>query len=112
MMLINGQPGPDPLFLRTGKRYRFRLINITDEGADLRVRLRSRNEPVSWRVVARDGADLAPAQIVTSQADMVLTVGSTCDVEVTLENAGVNELQISSKDLLGMTMYPLIALPK
>lgn len=112
MMLINGQPGPDPLFLRRGNRYRFRLINITDNGADLRVRLMSRNEPASWRVVARDGADLPPAQIVTSRADMVLTVGSTCDVEVTLENAGVNELQISSRDLLDMTMYPLIALPK
>lgn len=112
MMLINGQPGPDPLPLHAGKRYRFRLINITDEGADLRVRLVSENEPVSWRVVARDGADLPPAQIVTSRADMVLTVGSTCDVELTLENAGVNELQISSRDLLGMTMYPLIALPK
>jgi FtsP/CotA-like multicopper oxidase with cupredoxin domain len=112
MMLINGQPAPDPLMLQRGRRYRFRLINITDEGADLRVRLVSRNEPVSWRVIARDDADLPPAQIVTSRADMDLTVGSTCDVEVTLENAGVNELQISSRDLLGMTMYPLIALPK
>lgn len=112
MMLINGQPGADPLFLHTGKRYRFRLINITDEGADLRVRLLSRNELISWKVVARDGADLPPAQIATSAADIALTVGSTCDVEVTLENAGLNELQISSKDLLGMTMYPLIALPK
>ena len=112
MMLINGQPGPDPLFLRRGKRYRFRLINITDEGVDLRVRLLSRSEPISWKLVARDGADLAPAQMVTSQADLVLTVGSTCDVEVTLENAGVNELQISSRNLLGVTMYPLIALPK
>ena len=32
MMLVNGQPVPDPLTLHTGKRYRFRLINITDEG--------------------------------------------------------------------------------
>jgi FtsP/CotA-like multicopper oxidase with cupredoxin domain len=112
MMLINGQPAPDPLMLQRGRRYRFRLINITDEGADLRVRLVSRNETASWRVVARDGADLPPAQIVTSWAEMELTVGSTCDVEVTLENAGVNELQISSRDLLAMTMYPLIVLPK
>jgi FtsP/CotA-like multicopper oxidase with cupredoxin domain len=111
MALINGKPSPDPLMLHTGKRYRFRLINITDEGADLRVRLQSRNGLVSWRVIARDGADLPPAQILTSQADTSLTVGSTCDVEVTLADSGVNELEISSKDILGLTMYPLIAIP-
>lgn len=112
MMLINGQPGPDPLLLHAGKRYRFRLINITDQGVDLRVRLLSKNKPISWRVIARDGADLPSTQTVTSSADMGLTVGSTCDVEVTLEDAGLNELQISSRELLGMTMFPLIALPK
>jgi manganese oxidase len=112
MMLINGHPAPDPLMLHRGRSYRFRLINITDEGADLRVRLVSSNKILSWKVVARDGADLPPAQVVTSDADMNLPVGSTCDVEITLENPGVNELQISSRDLLSMTMYPLIALTK
>lgn len=112
MMLINGKPAPDPLFLHEGERYRFRLINITDEGADLRVRLRSRDETASWTVVAKDGADLPAAQILTSRADLILPVGSTCDVEVTLKNAGVNELEVSSKELLGMAMYPLIAVPK
>src|SRR5216684_7127607 len=112
MMLINGKPAPDPLPLHAGKRYRFRLINITDEGVDWRVRLLSRNEPVSWRVVAKDGADLLPVQIVTSRADMALTVGATCDVEVTLEKPGLSGLEISSEDLQGMTMYPLIALAK
>jgi FtsP/CotA-like multicopper oxidase with cupredoxin domain len=112
MMLINGQPGPDPLSLHAGKRYRFRLINITDEGADLRVRLLSKSEPMSWRVVAKDGADLPPAQIATSPADMVLTVGATCDVEVTLEKPGPFGLEVSSESLEGVTMYPLIALAK
>lgn len=112
MMLINGKPAPDPQMLHTGKHYRFRLINITDEGADLHVRLLSRNELVSWKVLAKDGADLSPEQIVTSRADMVPPVGSTCDVEVTPESSGLNELEVSSKNLLGVTMYPLIALPK
>jgi|KBSMisStaDraftv2_1062788.scaffolds.fasta_scaffold10594_3 FtsP/CotA-like multicopper oxidase with cupredoxin domain len=112
MMLINGRPAPDPLFLRTGKHYRFRLINITDEGADLHVRLTSRTGTTSWKVVAKDGADLPPTQVVTTPADIALTVGSTCDVDVTLENSGLNELEMSSNDLLSETMYPLIALPK
>jgi len=112
MMLINGQPGPDPLPLRTGKRYRFRLINITDDGSDLRVRLLFKGEPVLWKVVAKDGADLPPRQIVTSPADMFLPVGSTCDVEVTLEKSGRTELQISSEVLEDLAMQPFLALAK
>lgn len=112
VMLINGQPGPDPLPLHTGKRYRFRLINITDNGSDLRVRFLLKGEPVPWRVIAKDGADLPPAQIVTSPADMFLAVGSTCDVEVTLEKRGQLGLQISSEILADVAMYPFFALAK
>ena len=110
MMLINGQPGPDPLPLRAGKRYRFRLINITDEGSDLRVRLLFKDEPVSWRVVAKDGADLPPAQIVTSSDDMFLPVGSTCDLEVMLEKPGQPQLEISSEVLGDVAMQPFLVL--
>jgi FtsP/CotA-like multicopper oxidase with cupredoxin domain len=112
MMLINGQPGPDPLPLRAGKRYRFRLINITDEGSDLRVRLLFKGEPVSWRAVAKDGADLPPAQIVTSSADMFLPVGSTCDLEVMLEKPGQPQLEISSEVLADVAMQPFVVLAK
>jgi len=112
MMLINGQPGPDPLPLHVGKRYRFRLINITDDGSDLHVRLIFQGEPVSWRVVAKDGADLPTAQILSSPADMLLPVGSTCDVEVTLEKPGPTGLQISSEVLADVAMYPFFALAK
>ena len=112
MMLINGQPGPDPLPLRAGKRYRFRLINITDEGSDLRVRLLFKDEPVSWRVVAKDGADLPPAQIVSSSADMFLPVGSTCDLQVLLEKSGQPQLEISSEVLADVAMQPFVVLAK
>jgi hypothetical protein len=63
-------------------------------------------------VVAKDGADLPSAQIVTSPADMFLAVGSTCDVEVTLEKPGLSGLQISSEILADVAMYPFIALAK
>jgi FtsP/CotA-like multicopper oxidase with cupredoxin domain len=112
MMLINGQPGPNPMPLHTGQRYRFRLINITDEGSDLRVRLLNKEQPVSWKMIAKDGADLPAAQVVTSAAEMTLPVGSTADVEVTLEKEGLMGLQISSEVLLGVAMYPIIAVSK
>jgi manganese oxidase len=109
MMLINGQPGPDPLPLHTGKRYRFRLINITDDGSDMRVRFLLKGALISWRVVAKDGADLPPTQIVTTPADMFLTVGATCDVEVTLDQPGFAALRISSELLEDVAQYPFIA---
>jgi hypothetical protein len=112
MMLVNGQPGPDPLSLHTGERYRFRFINITDEGSDLRVRLLFNGEPLSWRVIAKDGADLPTGQVATSPADMFLPVGSTCDVEVTLEKVGSPALQISSDVLADVALQPFRALPK
>ena len=111
-MLINGQPGPDPVPLHTGKRYRFRLINITDGGSDLRVRFVFKDQPVSWRVIAKDGADLPAAQVATSLADMFLPVGATSDVEVTVEKTGPLGLQISSEILADVAMYPFFALAK
>jgi len=112
MMLINGQPGPDPLPLDIGKRYRFRLVNITDDGSDLRVRFLCKGELVPWKVIAKDGADLPSAQVVNSPADMFLTVGSTSDVEVTLEKPGLLGLQISSEILADVAMYPILAVAK
>jgi len=63
MLLINGHPQPDPVTLHTSTRYRLRLINITSNAVDLRVRLTSKDAPVQWRVIAKDGADLPPAQL-------------------------------------------------
>jgi FtsP/CotA-like multicopper oxidase with cupredoxin domain len=112
MLLINGKPSPDPQPLQAGKHYRFRLINITDEGADLRVRLFARDQLASWTVVARDGADLPPAQIASSPAEMKLTVGSTADVDVALTQTGITNLQVSSEDLLSITMSPFFVVAK
>lgn len=81
LLLINGRPWPHPVTLHVGTRYRLRLINITDNLVDMRVRLISDDAPVQWKVIAKDGADLPPAQLKTSTADMWFTVGETYDVE-------------------------------
>jgi hypothetical protein len=43
---------------------------------------------------------------------MFLPVGSTCDVEVTLEKSGRTELQISSEVLEDVAVQPFLALAK
>ena len=94
MLLINGSPEPFPVQLQAGAKYRLRFINITPNASSLRVRLTCKDAPVQWKVVAKDGADLPPAQQKSSAADMGITVGETYDVEYQQDTPGFANLQI------------------
>jgi manganese oxidase len=107
LLLVNGHPQPDPVELHTATRYRLRLINITDDGADLRVRLMNKGEPVQWRVIAKDGADLPPAQLRSSAADMGITVGETYDVEYQADTPGISDLEIRQPSFPTPVTLPL-----
>jgi len=107
MILINGSPEPDPIELKTGTRYRLRFINITTNESDLRVKFVSRDAPVQWKIVARDGANLSAAQQTLSQADVPITVGSTFDVEYQSDREGYVEMQVSAHIFKALIMQPL-----
>jgi FtsP/CotA-like multicopper oxidase with cupredoxin domain len=107
LLLVNGHPQPDPVELHTSTRYRLRLINITDNSADLRVRLMNKGVPVQWRVIAKDGADLPPAQLKSSTADMGITVGETFDVEYQADAAGLADLEIRQPSFPTPVTLPL-----
>jgi manganese oxidase len=94
MLLVNGHPQPDPIELHAGTLYRLRFINITVAQAELRVRLTIKGVPVRWKVIAKDGANLPPAQLRSSTADMGITVGETYDVEYRPETVGLADLEI------------------
>lgn len=80
-LLLNGTPQPFRMRLRTGEKYRFRMINITDNGVEMQVSLSEAGRPVQWKAVAKDGAEL-PAPLATAiPARGVLTVGETRDFE-------------------------------
>jgi FtsP/CotA-like multicopper oxidase with cupredoxin domain len=111
MLLVNGTPQPDPLVLHTGTRYRLRLINITRNDMDLRVRLTRKDMPVQWKVVAKDGADLPPAQLKSSTAEMGVPVGSTCDVEYQAESEGHLDLEVYVAGFQALTMQPFTFIP-
>jgi len=81
MLLVNGNPQPAPLRLSTGRKCRFRLINIAPDNVAMRVSLRQAGVPVQWRIIAKDGADLPPAAVAATAAEMGITVGETYDVE-------------------------------
>ena len=81
LLLINGHPQPAPLRLVAGKKYHFRLINITPNNAEMRASLRKAGAPVQWRIVAKDGADLPPVAALLQTAEFGITVGETYDFE-------------------------------
>jgi FtsP/CotA-like multicopper oxidase with cupredoxin domain len=107
LLLVNGHPEPDPVELHPSTRYRLRLINITNGIADLRVRLTNKGVPVQWKVIAKDGADLPPAQLRSSTADMGITVGETYDVEYQAETPGLADLEIRQTSFPTPVTLPL-----
>jgi FtsP/CotA-like multicopper oxidase with cupredoxin domain len=93
--LVNGTTAPGPMTLRASVRYRFRLINLTADNPGMRVSLLDGNGGVSWRAIAKDGADLPDAQRRTIAAkDLRVSVGETYDFEFTPRQAGQLKLDV------------------
>jgi FtsP/CotA-like multicopper oxidase with cupredoxin domain len=94
-ILMNGEVHPDPIDLRAGVTYRFRVIGITgDESVGLR--FLNGDQPVEWRAVARDGMTLPRSQATVQPATMVFDPGQIFDFEFTPRAAG--ELAIEYGD--------------
>jgi len=92
MILLNGTPQPQAMRLQTGTKYRFRLFNITNATANLRVSLQQAGIPVQWRLIAKDAVDLPPAAAKMKRAEQIVSVGETYDVE--FETAGPQTLTL------------------
>ncbi len=86
-VLMNGRAQPEPLALRAGTTYRFRLINIRSD-YQVSVALLQGDQPVAWRHVAKDGADLPATQAVVRPAELQFGVGEIYDVEFTPRTPG------------------------
>lgn len=87
-VLINGRLDPVPLEVKVGTTYRLRLINITTARPGIFVELRRDSSMISWRPLARDGAELPARQKVMRRAEQQLTIGQTRDFEITPREAG------------------------
>lgn len=95
-LLLNGSRTPDPVALKAGVPYRFRLMNVTLFNAGARMRLVHDGYPVRWRALAKDGADLPPRQQTLDFADRVVSVGETMDFEFRPTRPGQYQLEVRS----------------
>jgi manganese oxidase len=80
LALINGTPQSKTMQLQAGTKYRFRFINISTNNQGMQVSLRNTNGPVDWRIIAKDGADLPSDAVLSTKAQLTITVGETYDV--------------------------------
>ena len=105
-VLINGALNPAPLSLKVGTSYRLRMINITTARPGLIVALRQDSSLASWRILARDGADLDEARRVSRPADVPMSIGQTVDVEITPRQPGT--MRLEARALVGASLNALI----
>ncbi|HET7187364.1 MAG TPA: DUF885 family protein, partial [Gemmatimonadaceae bacterium] len=80
-VLLNGSAAPPPMELRPGVAQRFRFINITTRRPNIHVELWRDSTLLSWRPLAKDGADLPATRQVAGPARTLITIGDTRDFE-------------------------------
>ncbi|NNG17866.1 MAG: multicopper oxidase domain-containing protein [Gemmatimonadales bacterium] len=96
---VNGDSTPPPLDLAGGTTHRLRFLNIAPAGG-LPVSLSKDSLPVTWRPLAKDGADLPPSQSTSRPARLFIQVGETADFEFTPPSRGDYHLRIAKRSML------------
>jgi hypothetical protein len=92
--LLNGFKNPPPLTVSVGVPQRFRFFALATAGmVDFRIR-GADSTLATWTPIAKDGADLIPAQRQPRPAIVTRRVGETYDFTWTPPHAGVYQLQM------------------
>ena len=91
-ILVNGTTKPPAIEMKLGTPQRWRFVVISANGT-FDIRINGANSP-TWRLLARDGADLGLAQITERRAQMRVATGSTVDFEFNPSVPGDYELQV------------------
>jgi FtsP/CotA-like multicopper oxidase with cupredoxin domain len=93
---INGSEAPAPIVIDHGVKYRLRLINIAPE---LRgdFQLGTKDHPVTWLALAKDGAVLPPRLATSGDATLHIVSGETYDFEFKSETPGEIPLQVGNQ---------------
>ena len=89
---MNGDTEPPPLDLQAGHHYRLRLINIRGD-SPLELSLRHGDSLLTWRAVAKDGADLPAGQATTRLARLFFAPGEIYDFDFTAPASGTYTLR-------------------
>jgi FtsP/CotA-like multicopper oxidase with cupredoxin domain len=92
---LNGAEQPSPMVLDRGVKYRLRLINIAPDLA-ASLQLGTKERPVTWLALAKDGATLPPRLAKSSDATVRMDSGEVYDFEFQPETAGEIPVEVSN----------------
>lgn len=106
-VMINGSLQPAPLLLRRGTGSRLRLINITTQRPGLRFTLLQDTTLMTWRPLAKDGADLPPDARTVRPARQTVSIGETADVEFVPTRPGDYRLELRTTLGVMMAVLPI-----
>jgi FtsP/CotA-like multicopper oxidase with cupredoxin domain len=84
-LLLNGSNRLQSQHWNAGLLYRLRFININGNNTVV-VTLSQNGSPVSWKSLAKDGADLPAEQAVTGPASFLIAPGETYDFQLRREH--------------------------
>ncbi len=88
---MNGETEPPPLDLQAGRHYRFRLVNIRGD-SPLQFSMQHGDSLLTWRAVAKDGADLPAGQATDRPATLFFAPGEIYDFDFTAPAPGTYTL--------------------
>jgi manganese oxidase len=94
-LMLNGAEEPSPIVLKHGEKYRLRVINIAPDLA-ASLQLGTKEHPVTWLALAKDGATLPPRLAKSSDATLRLDSGEVYDFELQPASAGDIAIQVSN----------------
>jgi FtsP/CotA-like multicopper oxidase with cupredoxin domain len=97
--LVNGATSPAPIEMQAGAVHRFRLINIAPLESPT-FQLKSGDSVLTWRAVAKDGADLPRDLAMEQRASVVVHPGETYDFDVIRARADSLTLTLTSIETL------------
>ena len=91
---LNGTRAPEPIVLKSGMPYRFRLMNITLAGAALRFDLVRDGAPLQWTPLGKDAYALPAWQSAPRRAEQLVSIGETYDFRVLAPRPGPAALEL------------------
>jgi len=108
---INGQTNPDTIVLHVGRPVRMRLLDLVEASptpvvsitarADSAAELPADSAVVQWRRIAKDGADLPPADRSLRAARQTISMGETYDFEYVPDRVGPLLLEVRVEPRFG-----------
>lgn len=93
--LVNGRRFPRALRLTADETHRLRIVSIHPDWR-LALTLRNDSTVARWRAIAKDGADLPPAQATMRPAHVMMGPGETADFEFRPLVAGTWRLEVKT----------------